>query len=190
MAMLTLCRDALKSNDALHNKEWKKNIGLGLSGLNILIIGYGGIGRRVIELCKAFKPNIYVVDPYVNELVDKDVKMISLEEGLKLADVISLHASGVEEIIGENQFAIMKEDVILLNSSRGELVSEEALLQNLDSRKIKATWFDAFWEEPYTGRLTEYDNAFLTPHIGTYTKQCRKSMETDAVENLLRDLGL
>ena len=77
-----------------------------------------------------------------------------------------------------------------MNSARGALVDEAALLTALDSGMVAGTWFDAFWEEPYTGKLTNYDQALLTPHVGTYTEQCRLQMESEAVNNLLRDLGL
>ena len=63
-------------------------------------------------------------------------------------------------------------------------------MQALDSGKISGAWFDAFVEEPYTGPLCAYDQVLLSPHVGTYTKQCRLGMESAAVENLLRDLGL
>ena len=84
----------------------------------------------------------------------------------------------------------MKPGVLLLNSARGGLVDEAALLAALDSGKVAGVWFDAFWEEPYTGPLTQYEQAILTPHVGTYTERCRLQMETEAVRNLLRDLGL
>ena len=111
----------------------------------------------------------------------------TLEEGVSAADVISLHASGKEEILSEELFSRMKEGVILLNSARGGLINEEALYHAL--KEGKATfWGDALWTEPYEGMLQECKNAILTPHICTYTTQCRTSMEKQAVENLLKDL--
>ena len=82
----------------------------------------------------------------------------------------------------------MRKGVILLNSARGKLVDEDALIEALDSGRVGAAWFDVFWEEPYHGRLTQYEQVLLTPHISTYTRQCRLSMEVVAVKNLLRDL--
>jgi D-3-phosphoglycerate dehydrogenase len=84
----------------------------------------------------------------------------------------------------------MGDGVILLNSARGDLVNEEALIEALDSGKVAGAWLDSFWQEPYDGPLTEYEQVLLTPHVGTYTRQCRLGMEQSAVENLLRDLGL
>ena len=118
------------------------------------------------------------------------MNVIELNEGLALADVISLHASGEECILDGAAFALMKPGVLLLNGARGGLVEESSLLAALDSGKVAGVWFDAFWEEPYTGPLTRYEQALLTPHVGTYTERCRLQMETEAVRNLLRDLGL
>jgi len=84
----------------------------------------------------------------------------------------------------------MRPGTILLNSARGELVSEAALVEAVDAGQIGWAWFDAFWKEPYTGPLQEYDQVLLTPHVGTYTAQCRSEMELMAANNLLRDLGI
>jgi D-3-phosphoglycerate dehydrogenase len=84
----------------------------------------------------------------------------------------------------------MKKGVTLLNSARGELVDEQALWEALESGVVEGAWFDAFWSEPYDGLLTKSDKMLLTPHIGTYSKQCRRSMEMNAAMNLLSDLGL
>ena len=80
--------------------------------------------------------------------------------------------------------------MILLNSARGELIDENALIHALKNGIVKAAWIDAFCQEPYSGRLTGFDQVLLTPHSGTYTKQCRRSMEENAVKNLLRDLEI
>ncbi len=112
-----------------------------------------------------------------------------LDEGLAQADVITLHAAGKETILGPEEFARVKEGALLLNSARGELVDEEALIGALESARIRAAWLDVFREEPYRGRLQEFSQVLLTPHTATYTRQCRLSMETAAVGNILRDLG-
>jgi D-3-phosphoglycerate dehydrogenase len=141
------------------------------------------------ELLHAFGAEVLVCDPALTGAADR-VTMVELNEGLALADVISLHASGEECILDCAAFALMKPDVLLLNGARGGLVDESSLLAALDSGKVAGVWFDAFWEEPYTGPLTRYEQAILTPHVGTYTERCRLQMETEAVRNLLRDLGL
>jgi D-3-phosphoglycerate dehydrogenase len=154
-----------------------------------LLIGYGRIGRRVAERARPFGTRILVVDPAVDHgRLHRDDHRVTLHEGLREADVVSLHASGTEPILGADEFATMRDGVMVLNSARGELVDEDALLDALDSGKVAAAWFDAFWHEPYRGRLCAYDQVLLTPHMSTYTRQCRLQMETTAVHNLLRDL--
>ncbi len=188
-ALLALARQLIPTNAALHRGEWAKSIGLGLRGAKVLLIGYGRIGRRVGELLQAFGAEIFVCDPALSDDV-QGVTVVSLAEGLVLADVVSLHASGEDCILDCAAIDLMKPGAILLNGARGGLVEESSLLAALDSGKVAGVWFDAFWEEPYTGPLTRYEQALLTPHVGTYTERCRLQMETEAVRNLLRDLGL
>jgi D-3-phosphoglycerate dehydrogenase len=190
-AMLALARQILPMNAALHAGKWKKAIGLGLSGSVLLLVGYGRIGRRVAALAKAFGARVLVYDPYLpEENLDEVIRVASLETGLAEADIVSLHASGEDCLLNSAAFTHMKEGVLLLNSARGGLVEESALVAALDSGKVAGLWFDAFTQEPYDGPLTRYPQALLTPHTGTYTRQCRLEMETAAVHNLLRDLGI
>ncbi len=143
------------------------------------------------KLLRAFGAEIMVCDPLLGnaELANGEQK-VSLDEGLAAAQVVSLHASGAQCLLGEAEFERMQQGTILLNSARGELVDEEALVQALESERVAAAWFDAFWEEPYQGSLLSFDQVLLTPHVATYTAQCRADMELQAVANLLRDLGV
>ncbi len=190
-ALLTLARQLFPTNAALHRGEWAKSIGLGLRGATVLLIGYGRIGRRTGELLQAFGAEVLVCDPAVREdALPEGIRAVTLREGLGQADAISLHASGEDCILAAPEFKQMKPGTLLLNGARGGLVEETALLEALDSGIVAGTWFDAFWEEPYHGILTDYEQALLTPHVGTYTTQCRLQMESEAVKNLMRDLGL
>jgi D-3-phosphoglycerate dehydrogenase len=91
-------------------------------------------------------------------------------------------------MLGRREFGRLRHGAVILNSARGELVDEEALCDALDSGLVRAAWFDVFSKEPYTGPLIRYPQVLLTPHVGTYTAQCRLDMELTAVRNLLRDL--
>ncbi len=190
-ALLSLARQLIPTNAALHRGEWTKSIGLGLRGTKVLLIGYGRIGRRVGELLRAFGADILVCDPTLDiTSALPGITVVTLDQGLAATDVISLHASGEACILDRAAFAQMKPGVLLLNGARGALVDEVALLNALESGIVGGTWFDAFWEEPYRGKLAQVDQAILTPHVCTYTEQCRLQMESEAVRNLLRDLGL
>ena len=188
-ALLGLLRMIPLMDQALHRGEWSKKIGVQLEGKTVAVIGFGRIGRRVAELLVPFKVRLLVVDPYLNDSCSGTFIRMSLPEALVLADIVSLHSSGEECLIGEHEFAIMKHGVFLLNVARGGLIAEEALVKALEEGKVAGAWLDTFKKEPYSGPLCKYHNVILTPHVGSYTLECRKKMEEEAVENLLNVLG-
>jgi len=187
-AMLALCRGLVEANTELHERRWTKKIGLGLRGLDVLFVGYGRIGRRVGAMLEPFGANRLVADPFLDDAGD-GAELVELADGLARADVVTLHAAGADTLLGPAEFERMKDGVFLLNSARGGLVDQDALRAALDSGRVAGAWFDAHVEEPYDGPFCDYPQVLLTPHTGTYTLQCRRSMELQAVENLCRDLG-
>lgn len=184
--LLSIGRQIIPANNDMHRKIWNKRIGFSISGLKVLVVGYGHIGQKVSELLKSLGANILIYDKYQPEINT----VPTLEDGLRMADVVTLHASGKEEIITQAMFSIMKKGIVILNSARGGLINEDGLYHALKDGTVSNFWGDVFWEEPYTGKLSECENAILTPHISTYNKQCRESMETEAVLNLIKDLGI
>lgn len=190
-AALILSRSILPANNALHQKRWSKSIGIGLKNNKVLIIGYGRIGRRVAELFRVFGAQIMVCDPVIKQdNLKPGEQLVELTDGLKSAGMISLHAGGNDPILTPAEFQSMKKGVMILNSARGSLIDERALIDALNSGKVASAWLDTFPDEPYSGKLTEYDQILLTPHMSTYSVQCRKDMELTAVNNLLLDLGV
>jgi D-3-phosphoglycerate dehydrogenase len=141
------------------------------------------------ELLKPFKVNIVVVDPYMEDNVE-DYPLVPLKEALPIADIITIHTSGDECLLGDIEFSLLKKGVFLLNAARGGLISELSLIRALDDGRISGAWLDTFEDEPYSGTLIKYENVILTPHIGSYTFECRKQMETEAVENLINALKI
>ena len=190
-AALALARSILPANNALHRKRWSKTIGIGLKNTKVLIIGYGRIGRKVAELFSAFCSKIMVCDPIITDFdLKPGEQLVTLIDGLNLADMITLHTDGNDPILTSSEFQSMKKGVMILNSARSNLIEESALIQALDSGKVASVWLDVFPEEPYSGKLTEYDHVLLTPHMSTYSVQCRKEMELAAVHNLFHDLSV
>lgn len=186
--MLNLIRMVPQMDYALHNGQWLKKIGMQLDGKTVGVVGFGRIGRRVAELLAPFRVRIVVVDPFLDRDAVLPFEHLPLDEALPLADIITLHSSGEDCILGEKEFALAKPGVYLLNAARGGLVSEVALLKALDSGRVKGAWFDTFREEPYSGPLCKYPNVILTPHVGSHTAEGRKQMESEAVDNLLNAL--
>jgi D-3-phosphoglycerate dehydrogenase len=182
-ALLAVARNFVSANNALHAGVWRKEVGLSLRGLKVLVVGGGRIGSKVRETLALLGCEVKTHDLFVA------ADFTALGDGLAWADVVSLHASGSEQVIGAAEIAAMRDGVVILNSARGGLLDEDALYDGLTSGKISACWLDVFPAEPYSGKLASCPQALLTPHIATYTKQCRLSMEMEAVNNLLKDLG-
>ena len=188
-AALTLLRGLIPANTALHAKQWRKSIGRSPKDLNVLIIGYGRIGQSTARLFQLMGAKITVCDPLINSHnLPEDIKISDLDEGLTTADIVSLHVSGNFQMLGDREFQKLKKGAIILNSARGTLIDEQALIRALDSDVVIGAWLDVYPEEPYSGPLTGYEQVLLTPHTSTYTEQCRRDMEIAAVNNLLRDL--
>lgn len=186
-AALAMTRHLVGLNAAMHDRRWNKEITSGLADARVLLVGFGRIARAVAGRLRPFRPKLYAFDPFA-AIDEPDVEATTLEDGLRTCDVISLHAAGRERILGPREFAIMREGVTILNSARAELVDESALIEALASGKVGGAWFDVYWQEPYIGSLVDYPQVLLTPHVGTYTRRCRREMEVAAASNALRDL--
>ena len=185
--LISLIRLVPPMDNALHNNIWDKKIGFELRGKTVLIIGFGKIGRKVSELLKPFHVNIIVSDPFLNGK-NGDINVLPLDRALQQADIITIHASGEKVILGEKEFSKMKEGVFILNGARGGLIDEDCLINNLENGRVAGVWLDSYIREPYEGPLTRFPQAILTPHVGSYTRECRKRMEAEAVENLIAAL--
>jgi D-3-phosphoglycerate dehydrogenase len=188
-AMLGLLREIPRMSSALHRGEWDKRIGKQLRGKTVAVIGYGRIGRRVAQLLRPFEVTLIVVDPCLTPAALTNERLMPLSDAISLADIITLHNSGETCLIAEDEIARMKPGVFLLNASRGGVISEAALAQGIQSGKIAGAWLDTFVQEPYRGILEHLPQVIITPHVGSYTTECRIAMENQAVTNLLKALG-
>jgi D-3-phosphoglycerate dehydrogenase len=179
---------SISSNDRLIREgKWHKSMGGLLSGKIVGIIGFGHIGQRVGELVTAFGAKVLYYDP---EPVEAPwAEAVALSELLSQAEIITMHASGSEKILGAEELEkICKENVILVNTARGGLIDEAALQVCLKNGKVSFACLDVFEDEPYCGPLCALENVILTPHIGSYAREARILMERAAVENLLNGL--
>lgn len=189
--ILNLLRKVNQMDTGIRNGKWEKLMGNLLYGKMVGIVGFGRIGRKVMELLRSFGCEIryYDIRTEDEELRTKWKGLrTEFEELLKTCDIISLHVSSGKQIIGENEIRMMKKGAWLVNVSRGAVVNEEALYQALKANYLSGVALDVFEQEPYTGPLKEMDNVILTPHIGSYAKESRVRMEIQAVENLLKGL--
>ncbi|MGE0268312.1 MAG: phosphoglycerate dehydrogenase [Candidatus Omnitrophota bacterium] len=184
--MLTCLRKISWMDRDLHAGKWQRQDGYQLEGKNVAIIGFGRIGRRVAELLMPFNVHLLIVDPFCS---DKSIRTVTLETALSQADIITFHTSGDECILSRDLFKILKPGVVICNAARGGLIDESALIDYLDAGGILGCWLDTFENEPYKGRLSTYQNVVLTPHVGSFTRECRIKMEMQAVDNLIHALS-
>jgi D-3-phosphoglycerate dehydrogenase len=188
-AMLSLLREIPAMDRDLHAGSWVKRLGRQLDQRTVAIVGFGRVGRRVAALLAPFGTRVVVVAPSMEEANVDGLPVLTLEDALAQADIVTVHASGEEPILDEHAFALMHEGTLILNAARGGCVSEPALIAALDAGRVAGAWIDTFETEPYAGPLTAYDNVLLTPHVGSNTVECRVEMERDAVDHLLMGLA-
>ena len=160
---------------------------------NLLVIGFGRIGSRLVKRALAFDMNVFVYDPYVDPLEIKKSGANHVNNYLDILhemDAVSLHCPKNEETINmfsENEFKIMKESAFLINCARGGIINEVALLDALKSNKIRAACIDVYDDEPSTSSnpLFSLDNILLSPHIAGVTQEATIRMSKQAVQNVL-----
>ncbi len=185
IGLILCCLRKIASMDRNVRKGvWKKEMGLLFKGKTLGIIGFGKIGSKVSQIAEAF--GVKVVFHDIGPAESKFCKKVSFEELITESDIISIHLSSKEQLISEMEVRKMKDGVILVNTSRGGVIDEDALHKGLLSGKIACAGLDVYKEEPYSGNLTELDNVVLTPHVGSYAKEARIAMEIEATMNLIK----
>lgn len=184
--MLACLRRIAEADRTLRAGTWKPLMGGLLGRRTVGIIGYGRIGRRVALLVEAFGARIIVHDPFANDT--GDVEFVTLERLAAEADIVSLHAAGSSLLVDKTFIGRMKTGAILINTARGPLVDEAALLAALESGHLAGAGLDVFGDEPYTGPLAGHASAVLTAHMGSYASESRAMQEAEALDNLVADL--
>jgi len=183
-ALLSLLRMIPQMDNDLRNDIWKKRFGSLLFDKTVGIIGFGKIGKRVSELLRSFNVNILTYD-YAELKTPNDILQVTMDELLTKSDIITLHASGNNCLLGTDEFRKIKKDCYILNAARGSLLDENCLIKALQEEQIKGAWIDTFHQEPYNGPLKNFQQVILTPHIGSYAREARIQMEVEASTNLV-----
>ncbi len=168
----------------MHAGQWNKSAAGSreIRGKKLGIVGYGNIGAQLSVVAEAIGFDVYYYDLMEKLALGNATKCKSLEELLKIADVVSLHVDGRKEnhnLIGEKELDLMKEGSVFINLSRGHVVDLEALRKHLESGKIRGAGVDVFPKEPKTNaeefesELRGVKNVILTPHIGGSTEEAQ-----------------
>ena len=178
-------------------KGWEPELMLGsdVFGKTLGVIGAGRIGQAVMKRAIGFGMRVIY---YSKSRLPLDIESnlnasyVSLEKLLKEADFVSLHVpltKNTYHMIGEDQLSLMKRTAYLINTARGPVVDEEALVKFLKEKRIAGAALDVFENEPLlTPGLTELDNVVITPHIGSASKETREKMSVIVAENVIAAL--
>ena len=177
-------------------KGWRVDLLLGqeLQGKTVGIVGYGRIGSRVAAILeKGFNMKVAYYDEHRNEIAERNnARYASLEELLKSSDVVSLHVpllAATLHLIGEKELRMMKRTAYLINTSRGAVVDEKALARVLKENGIAGAGIDVFEHEPkISASLLRLQNAVLTPHIASASREARVAMAELACQNIINAL--
>lgn len=189
--IINLLRGIVISDKSIRNGMWNRFMGFLLAEKKIGILGVGRIGRRVIQRLQPFNTIIYACDIKKIENID-NVIWVDKQTLFSESDIISIHIPMNKEnyhCVGMKEMSSMKEGSFLVNTSRGPVINEEALLNLLYSKHIAGAALDVFEKEPYIGPLTELNNVILTAHIGASSHQSRFNMELGAAEDCIRVLN-
>lgn len=174
-------------------------MGTNIQGKVIGVVGTGKIGQAMIRLLKGFSVEILAYDPYPNP--NLDVTYVSLDELMKQSDIISLHCPLTEEtkyLINKETIALMKDNVYLINTSRGALIESNALIEGLLNKKFAGVGLDVYEEEAGVffedrsddiikdenlARLTTFPNVLITSHMGFFTSEAMEAIARCTMEN-------
>jgi len=180
--ILTLLKKTREKDEAVKRGEWRNPsmqgtfVGRrqdGYPGLTVGIVGLGRTGRRLADLLKPWRVRIIAYDPYVEDswFVVSDVERVDLETLLKESDIVSLHVVLTKEtrqMIGAGELAMMKPSAILVNTSRGQVINEDALIKALQNDKLAAAGMDVFEDDPLGADSPLFQlghKVLLAPHM-------------------------
>jgi D-3-phosphoglycerate dehydrogenase len=190
--MLCAVRQLGRGNVSMKQHKWEKKAlaGTELYGKTLGVIGGGRIGLAVAERALAFAMNVLVFDVVPIKTALK-VRQVNMDELLADSDIITLHIpKQPKPVIGPAEIAGMKNGAIIINAARGGVVDEKALLEGLNSGKLRAAALDVFEKEPPEDfALIDHPNVTAVPHIGAAAEEGQKRAGLEVVRILLEQLG-
>ncbi len=176
--------------------ERMDNMGMGLSGRTLGVIGAGGIGRELLRMAAPFDLQLLAADPYANgvELGYMGARKVDLDTLLAQSDfvvVTCLLNESTRHLVGAPQFASMKRSAYLINVARGPIVDEPALIEALRSGRIAGAATDVFEQEPVdpANPLLAMDNVIVTPHSLCWTDECFHNMASIGLQSIVDALA-
>lgn len=189
--ILAVTRGLVRVDRQVRLGKWPTEIGMGLYGSTLGIIGTGRIGQAVGAIARGFGMRILAHDPFPSDgFAASGANYDSVREVLRNSDVVTLHvplSSETHHLISRNELRLMKQSAFLINASRGSVVDEEALVDSLVAGEIAGAGLDVHDSEPTMNhRLLELENVTVTSHIGAYTYGSLAQVSADTSKNILR----
>ncbi len=192
--LLSLVRHVPRLDRTMRTGFWNQTLdGMQLRGKQIGLIGFGGIGVQFSRLCQALgmRVKVWTRTMHPDRALRHNVEFVSLEQMYAECDVISLHLASTEDTrqcLNQAAFEQMRPGMLIINTARGELIDEAALLDALQSGRIGGAALDVFVNEPLATDhpLMQLDNVILTPHIAYNTPESTEAIFTLAIDNLVR----
>ncbi len=191
--MLALARRLPEAHASLRAGRWERQkfVGVELRGKTLGIVGLGQVGTEVARRGRAMEMRVIAQDPYVppERAQSLGVELLSLDDLLQQSDFISLHVSltpATRDLLGEEQLRKVKPGVRIVNTARGELIDEGALVRALDDGRVAGAAIDVFREEPPgESPLLTHDRIIVTPHLGASTAEAQERVAVDVAEQVL-----
>ena len=198
--IIMLLRKAISKSNKLHQGKWDKSADncYEIRGKKLGIVGYGNIGSQLSVLAESLGMQVYYYDVIEKLQLGNAKKCHSLDELLVISDIVTLHVDGRKDnanLIGEHEFALMKDKSIFINLSRGHVVDIDALVNNLKKDKFLGVAVDVFPYEPknnqeeFESQLRGFDNVILTPHIGGSTEEAQLNIADFVAKRILSYLN-
>ncbi len=193
--MLGLAKNILNIDKSVRNEEFDKLrcSGIDLYGKTLGIIGAGHVAREVVKRAKAFGMNILCWTFHPENHKDLDVKFVKLDELLKNSDFVSIHtrlSEKTKRLIGKRRLGLMKPTAFLINTSRGEIVDEDALVKAIKNKQIARAGIDVFKEEPtHNKELFKLDNVILTSHVAGVSRDALIRMDEKLAKDIIKSLS-
>jgi phosphoglycerate dehydrogenase-like enzyme len=190
--ILSIARNIPSENASLRANGWQLKIGTDLHGKTLAVLGLGNIGSQVAVIAKAFGMNVisWSQNLTAEKAQEAGTTLVTKEELFKQADFLSVHlvlGPRSKGIVGASELALMKPTAFLINTSRGPIVDEEALITALKDQTIAGAAIDVYDQEPLQKDhpFRSLDNALATPHIGYVSQNLYETFYRDTVKNIL-----
>ncbi len=191
--MLALARRLPEAHASLRAGRWERErfVGVELRGKTLGVVGLGQVGTEVAQRARGLEMRVVAHDPYVatERAQSLGVELLALDELLQQSDFVSLHVSltpATRDLLGEEQFRKVKSGVRIVNTARGELIDEGALVRAIDEGRVAGAAIDVFREEPPgESPLLTHDRIIVTPHLGASTEEAQERVAVDVAEQVL-----